>query len=359
MTPLVRALEDCGVSTVATLPDSWLAPSIDALAAAGVRVVRVACEDDAIGVCAGLWLGGERGGAARERGVAAVGQRGGRPCAPSPDPGDDRGCGAVAGSRTASTTTCTRTARRCRCSTRSVFRGRGSTCHRASRSSVGDASGGAAAAAGRVARHRWRLGRRGAVVKCGSWPVRSPPRSRARTSWSSRASGRRACGVVGGRVNPTFYGSDPMGLAASTALGLAIAKAAYSCAVPRGRRRPDDERDRLFRDSWCHRCRSASWRSRTTATRPVVANPSPGTCGMHLVALARPPRGCAPVHRAARLDRRPARRSSPNPAWRWPWSRWNPRRRRTAGPARCRAPRTGSGFRDELADHDARREART
>jgi sulfopyruvate decarboxylase subunit alpha len=59
--PLVDALVASGVTTVATLPDSWLAPTIDAVAArADLRLVRVAREDDAIGVAAGVWLAGGR-----------------------------------------------------------------------------------------------------------------------------------------------------------------------------------------------------------------------------------------------------------------------------------------------------------
>lgn len=61
MSALLDAIVSCGITTVATLPDSWLAPTIDAVAGHdALRLVRVAREDDAIGVAAGVWLAGGR-----------------------------------------------------------------------------------------------------------------------------------------------------------------------------------------------------------------------------------------------------------------------------------------------------------
>ena len=58
---LLDALARAGVDLVVSLPDSWLSPSIEAAAgAAGVEHVRVAREDDGVGLCAGAWLGGRR-----------------------------------------------------------------------------------------------------------------------------------------------------------------------------------------------------------------------------------------------------------------------------------------------------------
>lgn len=58
---LVPAVLAAGIDLVACLPDSWLQPALDAFDASDeVEVVRVAREDDGIGVCAGAWLGGRR-----------------------------------------------------------------------------------------------------------------------------------------------------------------------------------------------------------------------------------------------------------------------------------------------------------
>jgi sulfopyruvate decarboxylase subunit alpha len=58
---IVAALERAGVAIAASLPDAWLAPVIDRVDAhAGIRHVRVAREDDGVGVCAGASLGGKR-----------------------------------------------------------------------------------------------------------------------------------------------------------------------------------------------------------------------------------------------------------------------------------------------------------
>jgi len=58
---LLAGLSTAGVDLVATLPDSWLAPILDAIEATpGIDLVRVAREEDGIGLCAGAWLGGRR-----------------------------------------------------------------------------------------------------------------------------------------------------------------------------------------------------------------------------------------------------------------------------------------------------------
>lgn len=63
--PAPNALADAvvatGIDLVACLPDSWLRPALDVLDAhPDVEVVRVAREDDGLGICAGAWLGGRR-----------------------------------------------------------------------------------------------------------------------------------------------------------------------------------------------------------------------------------------------------------------------------------------------------------
>ncbi len=61
MTDLAQAVRGAGIDLVATVPDSWLSDGIEfAERAPDVDLVRVAREDDAIGVCAGAWLGGRR-----------------------------------------------------------------------------------------------------------------------------------------------------------------------------------------------------------------------------------------------------------------------------------------------------------
>jgi sulfopyruvate decarboxylase subunit alpha len=58
---LLAGLHAAGADLVVTLPDSWLAPALTALdASPGVDLVRVAREEDGIGLCAGAWLGGRR-----------------------------------------------------------------------------------------------------------------------------------------------------------------------------------------------------------------------------------------------------------------------------------------------------------
>jgi sulfopyruvate decarboxylase subunit alpha len=55
------ALATAGVDLVVSLPDSWLTPLIAAAdSSAHVEHLRVAREDDGVGVCAGAWLGGRR-----------------------------------------------------------------------------------------------------------------------------------------------------------------------------------------------------------------------------------------------------------------------------------------------------------
>ncbi|MBM4433846.1 MAG: hypothetical protein FJ028_01825 [Chloroflexi bacterium] len=58
---IVAELVAAGVSVAASLPDAWLAHVIDRVDAHDrIRHVRVAREDDGVGVCAGASLGGER-----------------------------------------------------------------------------------------------------------------------------------------------------------------------------------------------------------------------------------------------------------------------------------------------------------
>ena len=58
---VVAALRRAGIDLIATLPDAWLGNVIAALEAQpGMTVVRVAREDEGVGICAGAFLGGRR-----------------------------------------------------------------------------------------------------------------------------------------------------------------------------------------------------------------------------------------------------------------------------------------------------------
>ncbi len=58
---IVRSLVDAKVEIAASLPDSWLTPLITRIdAERTIRHVRVAREDDGVGICAGASLGGKR-----------------------------------------------------------------------------------------------------------------------------------------------------------------------------------------------------------------------------------------------------------------------------------------------------------
>ena len=58
---IVRALVAAKVTIATSLPDSWIAPLIDAIdAEPSIRHIRVAREDDGVGICAGASLGGKR-----------------------------------------------------------------------------------------------------------------------------------------------------------------------------------------------------------------------------------------------------------------------------------------------------------
>lgn len=58
---LVAALHRAGIDLAVSLPDSWLTPVLTAVEEdGGIEHVRVAREDDGVGVCAGAWLGGRR-----------------------------------------------------------------------------------------------------------------------------------------------------------------------------------------------------------------------------------------------------------------------------------------------------------
>jgi sulfopyruvate decarboxylase subunit alpha len=59
MAGLVDALDAAGVDFVASLPDSRIAPLIEAVQADGrFRHVALTREDEGVGVCAGAWFGG-------------------------------------------------------------------------------------------------------------------------------------------------------------------------------------------------------------------------------------------------------------------------------------------------------------
>jgi sulfopyruvate decarboxylase subunit alpha len=61
VTQIIGLLRQAGIDLVATLPDSWLTPWLDAIEAEpGVKLVRVTREDEAVAICAGAWLGGRR-----------------------------------------------------------------------------------------------------------------------------------------------------------------------------------------------------------------------------------------------------------------------------------------------------------
>jgi sulfopyruvate decarboxylase subunit alpha len=58
---IIQALRRIGVSLAAYLPDEWLEPLIDAVEAhPDIRGVRVAREDEGVGICAGAFFGGRR-----------------------------------------------------------------------------------------------------------------------------------------------------------------------------------------------------------------------------------------------------------------------------------------------------------
>lgn len=57
---LAERLVDAGVKLVASLPDSWLTPLLEALDARGIQHVRVAREDEGVALVAGAGLGRHR-----------------------------------------------------------------------------------------------------------------------------------------------------------------------------------------------------------------------------------------------------------------------------------------------------------
>jgi sulfopyruvate decarboxylase alpha subunit len=58
---IVGALKQAGIDLIATLPDAWLTDLIAAIAAdPAFALVRVTREEEAVGICAGAWLGGRR-----------------------------------------------------------------------------------------------------------------------------------------------------------------------------------------------------------------------------------------------------------------------------------------------------------
>ncbi len=58
---ITDGLRSAGVSIVATLPDAWLTSTIAEVEAdPGMTLVRVAREDEGVGICAGAFLAGKR-----------------------------------------------------------------------------------------------------------------------------------------------------------------------------------------------------------------------------------------------------------------------------------------------------------
>lgn len=58
---IVERLKRAGITLVASLPDQWLDGLIESCDAdPAIRHVRVAREDDGVGICAGAWLGGTK-----------------------------------------------------------------------------------------------------------------------------------------------------------------------------------------------------------------------------------------------------------------------------------------------------------
>ncbi|MCA0305722.1 MAG: sulfopyruvate decarboxylase subunit alpha [Proteobacteria bacterium] len=58
---VVAALKAAGIDLVATLPDSWLTDIIEAVdAEPSMSLVRVTREEEAVGLCAGAFLGGRK-----------------------------------------------------------------------------------------------------------------------------------------------------------------------------------------------------------------------------------------------------------------------------------------------------------
>ena len=58
---ILAELKAAGIDLVATLPDSWLSDLIDAIAAdPAMTLVRVTREEEAVGICAGAYLGGRK-----------------------------------------------------------------------------------------------------------------------------------------------------------------------------------------------------------------------------------------------------------------------------------------------------------
>jgi len=58
---MLAELKAAGIDLVATLPDSWLTDLIEAIDAdPAMTLIRVTREEDAIGICAGAFLGGRK-----------------------------------------------------------------------------------------------------------------------------------------------------------------------------------------------------------------------------------------------------------------------------------------------------------
>ncbi len=57
---VIAALRELGATQIVTVPDTHQRTVLDGLAELAVPVIRAATEDDVLGICAGLWMGGAR-----------------------------------------------------------------------------------------------------------------------------------------------------------------------------------------------------------------------------------------------------------------------------------------------------------
>jgi sulfopyruvate decarboxylase subunit alpha len=58
---ILQQLKKAGINLVASLPDQWVGPLIKQCEAdAEITHIRLAREDDGVGICAGAWMGGRK-----------------------------------------------------------------------------------------------------------------------------------------------------------------------------------------------------------------------------------------------------------------------------------------------------------
>ena len=58
---ILQELKKAGINLVASLPDQWVGPLIkECEADKDITHIRLAREDDGVGICAGAWLGGRK-----------------------------------------------------------------------------------------------------------------------------------------------------------------------------------------------------------------------------------------------------------------------------------------------------------